>query len=208
MARQGKIARLPFEVREELNQQLLDNRNGPAILNWINAKCALRGQAAITAQNLSEWRAGGFAEWLQKHDKVQRTKSLAEYCLRLADAGGGSMDLPASIAGGQLMEVLEDFDPDDLKSLLKEKPESWLGVLEMLARLQRSKADELKARQGDVKLAQSERALNLAEAKFQRETAKLFLKWYADKRAAEIAEGKGKSDVKIEQLRLLMFGEV
>lgn len=209
MSRKGKIARLPFEVREDLNRRLLDNRNGPEILAWLNSSQELRGAAAINAQNLSEWRAGGFADWMGKHDAVEKTKSLAEYCLRLAKAGGGAMDLPAAIAGGQLMEVLEDFDPGDLKDLLRDKPETWLGVIEMLARLQRSKADELKARQGDVKLAQSERALKLAEKKFERETARLFLKWYVDKRAAEIAENKAlKPAVQIDQLRQLMFGEV
>lgn len=209
MARKGKIARLPFAAREEINRRLLDNEPGQRIIEWINSTHKLRGPAAVTDSNLSDWRAGGFAEWLEGHEKVERTKSLAEYCLRLAEAGGGSMDLPAAIAGGQLMEVLEDFDPLAIKNLLRSDPKNYLGVLEMLARLQRSKADESKARQGDIKLAQSERALKLAEEKFERETCKLYLKWFADKRAEQIALDKNlRPAVQVEKLRQLMFGSV
>lgn len=209
MARKGKIARLPFAVREEINRRLLDNENGVKLVAWINTTQQLRDAAAITEQNLSEWRGGGFDDWLKNQDKVQRTKDLAEYCLRVAKAGGGSMDLPAAIAGGHLMEVLEDFDPKDLKDMIKEDPKNYIELITSLSKLQRSKADEAKARQGDVKLEQSERALKLAEGKFQVQTCELFLKWFTNKKAEEIAADKSmKPAVKVEQLRQLMFGEV
>ncbi len=209
VTRRGKIARLPHTLRESLNQRLLDNEDGPTILAWLNKTGKLYGPAAISPQNLSEWRGGGFADWLQKQDKVERTKQLSEYCLRMAEAGGGSMDLPAAIAGGQLMEVLEAFDPDNLKGLLADKPENWIGILGQLAKLQIAKANEKKVGQQDIKLAMDERALALDEAKFQVSTCTLFLKWYADKRAAEIAADKSsKPDVKIAELRQLMFGAV
>ena len=208
-ARKGKIARLSYALREELNLRLHDNQDGGRICAWLNEAAKLRGPAAITSQNLSEWRSGGFADWLGKQDKIERTQRLAEFCLRTATAGGGSMDLPAAIAGGQLMEILEEFDPSNIKTLLDEKPETWLSVIEMLSKLQRSKADEVTTRQNDVRLKQSDRKLALEEARFQRQTCELFLKWYNDKRAAEIAADKAlKPDVKIAELRQLMFGPI
>lgn len=204
--RRGKIARLPFATREEINRRLLENEEARDLLAWLNAEQKLSGASAITPQNLSEWRSGGFADWLEKRERVEKTKSLAEYCYRIADAGGGSMDLPAAIAGGQLMEVLEAFDPQSLKTVLADKPDTWIGILEMVARLQRSKADEVAVRQNDVRLAQSSRKLALEEARFQRTTCELFLKWRDNKRAEEIASSKSKPDVKISQLRELMFG--
>lgn len=36
MSRIGKIARLPHDIREQLNRHLLDGQSGPAILAWVN----------------------------------------------------------------------------------------------------------------------------------------------------------------------------
>lgn len=207
-ARKGKIARLPRTIRERINEMLRDNVNGPEILAWANAEAKLDGDASLTPQNLSVWREGGFAEWLDKQEKVDRVQQLSEYALRLATASGGSTNSTASaIAGGQVLEILEDFDVETQKELLRAKPELFLDLLDRISRLQRSSVEERKAAQNEVKLQQGERRLALEEARFQRQTAELFLKFYEDKRAKEIAEGKGTSDVKIEQLKLLMFGE-
>ena len=208
MARSGKIAQLTFKVREELNERLLNNENSTTILPWVNRLMNLEGADAINENNLSTWRAGGFAEWMGRREKLQHTKSLAEFCLQMASAGGGSMDLPAAIAGGQLMEVLEEFDPSSLKTLLAAKPENWIGILDKLSKLQRSKAESRKADQNEVSLKQSERKLALAEKQFQVKTCELFLKWYKDEKAAEIAADKNlKPGVAIDKLRALMFGE-
>ena len=37
MLRQGKIARLPRPLRNELNRRLADNEDGGVLLNWLNA---------------------------------------------------------------------------------------------------------------------------------------------------------------------------
>ncbi len=70
MKRTGKIARLPYNTRQELNRRLLDNEPGDALLAWLNARpevqAVLKAQFEghpITKQNLSEWRTGGFAVW-------------------------------------------------------------------------------------------------------------------------------------------------
>jgi hypothetical protein len=73
MARVGKIARLPLETREELNRRLANGELGGSLLRWLNELPAARDMlefcfdgAAITKQNLSEWRKGGFRECGQR----------------------------------------------------------------------------------------------------------------------------------------------
>lgn len=62
----------------------------------------------------------------------------------------------------------------------------------------------LKARAQDI----DREELRLAQDRFRRETAELFIRWAADQRAREIADAKGVgTEEKIEQLGKLMFGE-
>jgi transposase InsO family protein len=71
-SRVGKIARLPLAIREQLNKRLLDGESGKTLLVWLNGLLdvqAVLGRefngASISKQNLSEWRRGGFADFLQ-----------------------------------------------------------------------------------------------------------------------------------------------
>ena len=71
VTRNGKIARLPRAMREELNRRLRDGEQGNKLVAWLNglpevkAVVALEfGGKPIREQNLSEWRKGGYRDWL------------------------------------------------------------------------------------------------------------------------------------------------
>ena len=73
LCRNGKIARLPQNVREELNQRLQDGESGRGLVKWLNelaeVKSALKrefGGCLINEQNLSEWKRGGYRDWVAK----------------------------------------------------------------------------------------------------------------------------------------------
>lgn len=219
--RRGKIACLPASIRELLNVRLHDGQQGPQILPWLNDQPeVLRvlderfGEEPVTAQNLSEWRKGGFQDWLKKQERVIRTKQLAEYCRKIGDAGASEFGLPAALAGGQLMSVLEDFDEDLLKGVLAEDPAKVLELMSTVATLERARAGSRTVDQREKQLAQSERALDqrqrqieMEEAKFQRTTAELFIKWHADEEARAILASTAEPKVKMDQLILRMFGQ-
>ncbi len=71
--RHGKIARLPVGIREALNRGLAQGAGGPRLLEWLNGlpgtqavlKQHFNGQP-VSQQNLSQWRQGGFRDWLLK----------------------------------------------------------------------------------------------------------------------------------------------
>ena len=72
-ARNGKIARLPRPVRNELNDRLECSEPSPQLLDWLNALPEVKGVVQnhfdgvpISKQNLSQWRQGGFQEWLAR----------------------------------------------------------------------------------------------------------------------------------------------
>lgn len=202
--RRGKIASFPAVIREELCRRLHDGERGPTLLPWLNGLPDTQrvldeqwGEQPVTVQNLSEWRHGGYQDWLAKREKVENLRILTDYARKSAEAAGAQLsEGAAAIAGGRILELLESATEEDL-----------VGLAIALAKLRDSDAKLLNARVAKETLARKDRVLALAEAKFQRETANLFLKWYEDEKARLIVEGKGTKQVKMEQLVMLMFGE-
>ena len=71
----GKINRLPREIREQVNQRLEDGEPGKRVVAWLNELPAVRALlaaefdgAAISAQNLTNWKKGGFREWRMQRE--------------------------------------------------------------------------------------------------------------------------------------------
>jgi hypothetical protein len=215
----GKIGRCPPHVREEVCRRLFEGQTGRKICTWLNEHPdVLRvldehfGEEPVTEQNLSEWRKNGFQKWLARRDQLETTKQLADYSLQLAE-GMTPTEGAARIAGGQLLMIFEDLDIEAQRTLLKEKPGTYIALLDALARVKKSEADAEKARQAKItnelntrRLEQNERKLALDEKRFQVRTAELFLEWFDNETAKRIAEGKAARSVKIEQLREAMFG--
>ena len=85
MKRRGKIARLPREIRQELNERLHEDEMGKSLAEWLNGlpevQAILQAQfegALITEQNISEWRKRGYAEWVQHEDALEVAVRLGE----------------------------------------------------------------------------------------------------------------------------------
>jgi hypothetical protein len=98
MTRIGKIARLPRDIREQLNRRLHDGEPGTQLVVWLNAlpdaQTILAREfsgRAISQQNLSEWKQGGYRDWLAHHDTLARARELAAGAKELADATDGAL---------------------------------------------------------------------------------------------------------------------
>jgi hypothetical protein len=220
-AHKGKIGRCPPHIREEVCRRLHEGQTARKICTWLNAHPdVLRvldehfAEQPVTDQNISEWRKGGYQKWLDRRAQLETTRQLADYSLKLAE-GMSPSEGAARIAGGQLLMIFEDLDIEAQRTLLKDKPGTYIALLDALARVKKSEADAEKARQAkrvadqnDKRLEQNERKLALDEQRFQFRTTELFLKFYEDRRAKEIIDGKGSQPVKMEKLRELMFGPV
>jgi hypothetical protein len=83
LTRNGKIARLPDDVRDELNRRLLNGVRGNKLVVWLNALPEVQavmaeefGGSAIRPQNLSEWKQGGYADWLRQQEALKMLKQL------------------------------------------------------------------------------------------------------------------------------------
>ena len=218
----GKIERLPKALRDELGVRLLDGASFREISTWINSEPEAVARwdqffkgAPLEDHNLSEWKTnGGFARWKEGYS----TSQLAERCMVIANASGGKITRgAATILGGQIMAALEtlaeDRSPDDEegaegKPSKQTKADKLLKLAMALKMGAEAEAIPVKTdiAQGNAKRAQD--TLDLNVQKFRRDTAALFLKFYEDKRAKEIAAGDTTKDRKLDQLVLHFWGEM
>lgn len=196
--RRSKIYKLGRRIREQVSERLVEGEDGGTILPWLNAQPEVKAKGwTISPQNLSDYRDGGHADYLRETSRVEQTRALGDLAYRLAKAAGTTMSEGAlAAATGRLLDAMESMEGGDLMKAV--------GTLSA-ARGQEIAAQTLKVKQS--RLRQLEETLALERAKFQRNTAELFLKWYEDKRAAEIAEGKATKGAKLKDLVQLMFGD-
>jgi hypothetical protein len=89
-ARVGKIARLPASIREQLNNRLFNGVLGKEIVSWLNALPEVNhiiaeqfARKPISENNLSEWRRGGYQDWLRQRETQTWTVQFTKKCLRM-----------------------------------------------------------------------------------------------------------------------------
>ena len=210
----SKIGRLPFAVRNELNERIRDGAQGAALLDWLNGlqetKRILRemgasasgraaSAAAVNAQNLTDWRSSGYADWLEDQKDADRIRRLAEVSQTIATAAGGNAaGVACNIATAKIMDALEAADDDMIADLSK-----------ALVALRAGENAAQKVALAEEKNAIQKEQLELSRAKFERDTARLFVKWAQSKDALALATDKRLgSDEKTERLGRLMFGDL
>ena len=137
--RTGKIARLPFGARTEVNKRLRDGQTYDAIAQWLAAE----GFGEFNAENLSNWKDGGHQDWLREQERLDEMQLRRDSALELVRRNEGSEIHEASLhlAAAQLYEVLDEFDPRVLKDLLAEKPENYSAVVNSLGKLSKHALD-------------------------------------------------------------------
>jgi len=216
----SKIGRLPFAIRNELNERIRDGAQGAELLDWLNGlketKRILRemggprsgpastseraaSAAAINAQNLTDWRSSGYKDWLDDQKDADRIRRLAEVSQTIATAAGGNAaGVACNIATAKIMDALEAADDDMIADLSK-----------ALVALRAGENAAQKVALAEEKNALAKEQLSLSRAKFERDTTRLFIKWAANKDALALATDKRLgSDEKTDRLGRLMFGDL
>ena len=100
MTRNGKIARLPKHIRDQLNQRLDNGEPGVRLLKWLNTLPEVEQVLdrefeghPIEDANLTNWKQGGFLDWQAQqqmfsgaHDLTDDAKELSKLSDRLPQA--------------------------------------------------------------------------------------------------------------------------
>lgn len=210
--RKGKIARLPRALREDLNQRLSDGQPASMILPWLNSLGAVReilnrsfAGEDVSDQNLTNWRQGGYLDWCQQQAEADRLQDLAELSVTLVERTGLVLtDGAAAIAAGNLLSQIEcETDPEVQDMLIKQLATLRAGdhaVRDGKRKDRKLQLDEEKARL-------KKREVLLAEDKFRRLLCEKLLEAATSKEVQKIVQSDSPKTIKLEQLRLAIFGE-
>jgi hypothetical protein len=203
----GKIARLPDELREQINQRLLDGQGDPEILPWLNELPAVKTVLAakfkgepITKQNMTNWRQIGYQRWLREK-RVASTKDLGQYAASLTEAGAGRLaPAAAAVASGKILEFLDTTEAaqTDPNNIVK-----CAAAASLLLKMEQNN-DRLKI--AHQRLRQQEIALRLKRDKQQRNNAAVALRVLGDARARAIEAAPWSHAEKIEAVGIHLFG--
>jgi hypothetical protein len=209
MSAKGKISRLPFEIRKELNSRIRDGVPDVDILTWLNGlpevrktleACDFGGgkehRPEISSQNVSEYRrAGGpYEEWLAGEADVERMRRSTEMALRLAETSGGMVSKPLiAILAGKIDQAMDGASDEERSGLAK-----------ALTAVAGAEADMYRAMTDRERLQVQKTSMDLQRRKFRYAVCRDALRLFEDERARAIAEGKGGREEKIQQLLTFM----
>lgn len=211
----GKIGRLPEEIRNQVNGKIRDGQPASEILSWLNALPRVQkildqqfNGDPINDQNLTNWRQGGFADWLRRDEKNDRLRLLAEHCRRAAESGGDVLQGSAAVAGGLLMEVIETLEPEVQKEMIAEKPEKLVPLMGALSSLMSARTAQERVEIAKQRTRQNDERLSLDRQKFEVVVCEKLLDWSEKPEVRKVLAGDDTSrSEKIAQLRLAIFGD-
>jgi hypothetical protein len=133
VTRNGKIARLPYSVRNLLNRRLHNGEQGTKLVKWLNGLPKVHevlaeefGGRPINEQNLSEWKQGGFEDWLRHQETREWVRTLVHESGELEEEAGDlsvadCLSPPLAVAFGRWIHEVAagaQNDPEQRKALL------------------------------------------------------------------------------------------
>ncbi len=169
----SKIGRLPHWVRNALNERLERSEPSSLTLPWINGLEEVQEVidrefegAAITKQNLSEWRLeGGYQEWLARLQLFEEACSAMDQGRKMeteeTEAGAELIDRVVKVLAMRYASLIAKWDGEmDDKFLAKVKVLNDLNrsVVQLQRSIYRARREkqEIKAREAEREKAQLE----------------------------------------------------
>ena len=155
--RNGKIARLPLEIREYVHELLRSNHT----YAHISEELAKAGHPNITAVNISHWKHGGYIDWLREQQQLETRLAMAkalENCTRSADVHRLQQNAIA-LAADQLSLIMLNFDAQRALAVLSQRPElfpKFVAALDTLSRCTTNLAKSLDLTQDRATILRNE----------------------------------------------------
>jgi hypothetical protein len=175
MTRNGKIARLPLAIREQINRRLQNGDEGKQIAEWLNGLPEVTAVMAgefdgppINETNVSNWKQGGYRDWEAQQEALEAVRQFGANAAEISQA-----------AGGLLADQLAVCLTARIAVALQQPPSGGDNPAAQLQRLRQLCADLVALRKGDH---------NAQWLRLEREKLDLDLRQYNEETAARQRE--------------------
>jgi DNA-directed RNA polymerase subunit F len=177
MTRNGKIARLSRPIRDELCRRLQDGEPGVRLVAWLNGLPDTQrvlatdfGGRPINEQNLCDWKAGGYRDWLARQETLSQARELAADAKELTAATDGRLtDHLATVLAARYAAALAGWDGEVTEEFRRK-----LRTLRSLCQ------DIVELRRGDhsgARLNMEQERLEREREKTEEEVVEHFKRW-------------------------------
>jgi hypothetical protein len=135
--RRGKVARLPKPTRDMINRMLDDGLPYHVIIDELGEA----GQG-LNIQNLSNWKHGGYQDWLKHQELLEKCRLEVEYATELLQQlGADASQIQAAcqlVAALQVFTALKEHGEQALKDMLQTRPANILRLIHTTCALSHS----------------------------------------------------------------------
>ena len=130
--RTGKIAQLPKSTRDHLNQMLRDGLTYREIIE----KLADDGKD-LNEPNLCLWFQGGYQDWLKQQEQIETERAKWEFAADAVrdDDTNDIAQVAIQVAVKQIYKALSELTPASLETILDERPDEYVRLINALSRL-------------------------------------------------------------------------
>jgi hypothetical protein len=201
MARNGKIARLPRNIRDQLNRRLDEGESGVRLVAWLNSLPEVQAVLdqdfegrPINEQNLTEWRQGGYLVWARLQESWEWWQLNREEGDRIATDSG---PVPLSDSLSPMVALVLGKTINDLFADSPADPAHQKKLLALLAELSRLRRTDHEAARLRIHLEENEKRRakeREADARAAKEAAR---------RSAEAAEREAEERIAQERTAII-----
>ena len=137
--RRGKVARLPKDIRDELNVRLENGESYDTIIRWL----ARKGHRGFKSQNLTNWKEGGYQNWRRENERIENLAMQREWLSeQIAKTQPGELfALIDQLFVSQLMDSLFGLDTAQMKQGLAGNPRHFIALFNAFNRYKRQAMD-------------------------------------------------------------------
>jgi hypothetical protein len=130
--RNGKIARLPKAVRDQINIALSDGQEYEKIIAGLGT----HGDG-LNKGHMHSWFNGGYQDWLKSQALLDQCRIRQELTLDFARENQGVDGIQAAhnITIGLLSQAIAEFGPDTMRDAFQKNPLNLMRAMVALARL-------------------------------------------------------------------------